>query len=404
MTVDVRTCVDAAEYERAFMAIGQYFGAEGFGEWRDYFEELLPLDRMHAAWEGDEIVGGGGSFPFRLSVPGGDVACAGTTVIGVSPTHRRRGVLRAMMRAHLDDVHARGEPVAALWASEEGIYGRFGYGRAAFTGRVTVPEEHSSYAVPREAPGRLRLIEADEALGAFAPLWDAFARVRPGVFGRSQRWWERRVLADPRDHREGAGPKRLALLEVDGTPAAYAVYRHRASWEGGMSIGKVDVVEAIGADPDALAELWRFLLDVDWVASTAASLVPPDHPLFFLLREPRRMRYRMGDGLWVRLVDAGAALAARTYGGDGEVVLELQDEFCPWNEGRWRVGSGGVEQTAAAADLSLDATSLGAAYLGGAGLTQLAQGGRVDELTPRALARADAIFRQGLHPWCPEIF
>jgi predicted acetyltransferase len=404
MSIDVRRCVDAAEYERAFMAIGQYFGADGFGEWRDHFEELLPLDRMHAAWDGTEIVGGGGSFPLRLSVPGGDVACAGTTVIGVSPTHRRRGVLRAMMRAHLDDVHERGEPLAALWASEEGIYGRFGYGCAAFAGEVSVPKEHSSYAVPREPRGRVRLIEADEALSAFSPLWDAFARVRPGVFGRSSRWWERRVLADPREHREGAGPKRFALLEVDGSPAAYAVYRHRASWEGGSSTGAVEVVEAIGADPEALAELWRFLLDVDWVASASASLVPPDHPLFFLLREPRRMRYRMGDGLWVRLVDVGAALAARTYAGDGELVLDLADELCPWNAGCWRVGSGGVERTTAAADLSLDAASLGAVYLGGFGCTQLAQAGRIEELTPGALARGDAIFRHNLHPWCPEIF
>jgi predicted acetyltransferase len=171
-----------------------------------------------------------------------------------------------------------------------------------------------------------------------------------------------------------------------------------------LSTGKVEVVEAIGADAKALAELWRFLLDVDWVASASASLLPPDHPLFFLLSEPRRMRYRMGDGLWVRLVHAGDALASRTYAGDGEVVLDLQDEFCPWNEGRWRVGGGGVERTTAGADLSLDATGLGAAFLGGMGFTQLAQGGRVDELVPGALARADAIFGYGLHPWCPEIF
>src|SRR5262249_44197239 len=116
------------------------------------------------------------------------------------------------------------------------------------------------------------------------------------------------------------------------------------------------------------------------------------------------MRYRVGDGLWLRLVDAGAALAARTYADGGEVVLDLRDEFCPWNEGRWRVGRGGVERTAAAADVALDAADIGAAYLGGIGFAQLARGGGVEELTPGALDRADAIFRHGLHPWCPEIF
>jgi predicted acetyltransferase len=404
MTVEVRRCADGAEYERAFMAIGQYFGAADFGEWRDHFDGLLPLERMHAAWVGGELVGGAGSFPFRLSVPGGDVACAGTTLIGVAPTHRRRGVLRAMMRTHLDDVHERGEPLAALWASEEGIYGRFGYGRAAFAGEVSVPKEHGSYAAARELRGRVRLVGPDEAVNAFPPLWEAFARMRPGVFDRSRSWWEKRVLADPREHRDGAGPKRLALLELDGSPAAYAVYRHRVSWEAGSSTGSVEVVEAVGGPGDALAELWRFLLDIDWTASTAASLVPPDHPLFFLLAEPRRMRYRMGDGLWVRLVDAGAALAARTYADGDEIVLDLHDDFCAWNEGRWRVGGEGVERTADAADLSLAAAVLGAAYLGGIGFTQLAQGGHVEELTPGALARADALFRHGLHPWCPEIF
>jgi predicted acetyltransferase len=404
MTVDVRRCSDGGEYERAFMALGQYFGAADYGEWRDYFDELLPLERMYAARDGGEIVGGTGSFPFRLSVPGGDVACAGTTAVGVSPTHRRRGILRAMMRSHLDDVHERAEPLAALWATEEGIYGRFGYGRAAFTGELAVPKERSSYAAARELRGRVRLIEPDEAFTVFPPLWDSFGRVRPGVFSRSGQWWEKRVIADPREHRDGAGPKRFALLELDGAPAGYAVYRHRASYEAGSSTGSVDVVEAICGSSDAVAELWRFLLDIDWTASTTASLVPPDHPLFFLLAEPRRMRYRVGDGLWVRLVDAGAALAARTYAGDGDVVLDLRDEFCPWNEGRWRVGRGGVERTTAAADVSLDAPSLAAAYLGGIGMRQLAQGGRVEELTPEALARADAVFRHGLHPWCPEIF
>src|SRR5262249_7475967 len=188
---------------------------------------------------------------------------------------------------------------AALWATEEGIYGRFGYGRAAFAGELSVPKERGSYAASQEPRGRGRLGEPDQALTAFPPLWEAFARVRPGVFGRSREWWEKRVLADPREHREGAGPKRFALLELDGSPAAYAVYRHRASYEAGLATGSVDVVEAIGAG-EALAELWRFLLDIDWTASTTASLVPPDHPLFFLLAEPRRMRYRVGDGLWLR--------------------------------------------------------------------------------------------------------
>src|ERR1051325_338308 len=141
MSFEVRPCRDVGEFDSALMSIGQYFGMESDPEKSERFTRLLPLDRMHGAWDGDRIVGGAGAFPFSMSVPGGTVSCAGTTVVGVAPTHRRRGVLRTMMRAHLDDVHDRGEPIAALWASEETIYGRFGYGRAAFAGEVSVPNE-----------------------------------------------------------------------------------------------------------------------------------------------------------------------------------------------------------------------------------------------------------------------
>ncbi len=404
MSFEVRPSGDLAEYGNAFMAIAQYFGDEPNPEKTERFSRMLPLERMHAAWDGDQIVGGAGAFPFSMSVPGGALQCAGTTVVGVAPTHRRRGVLRTMMRAHLDDVHERGEPIAALWASEETIYGRFGYGRAAFAGEVTVPKEYTQFVAPRERAGTIRIVERDEALQTFPPLWEALARERPGVFTRSREWWDLRALHDPPERRNGAGPKRFALLELDSAPAGYAIYRHQMDWEEGVTKGKVVVVEAIAATPTALVELWRYLLDIDWVAAITSWLLPPDHPLFFVLAQPRRMRYRLGDGLWVRLVDVGAALSGRTYPEDGELVFDVRDAFCPWNEGRWRLAGGRAERTEAEPDLVVDVDALGAAYLGGIRFAQLAQGGTVEELKPGAIERADGIFRHGLHPWCPEIF
>jgi predicted acetyltransferase len=400
VSVEIRRCTDAGELQRAVLVIGQYFGAEPGGELAERFGVLLPPERMHAAFDGDLIVGGAGAFAFDLSVPGGSVACAGTTVVGVAPTHRRQGVMRAMLRAHLDDAHERGDPIAALWASEETIYGRFGYGRAAFAGEVAVPRTHSSFAAPLERRGSLRFVEATEALDVLPPLWDELARDRTGVFSRTRDWWEHRVLIDPPERRHGAGPKRIVVLDLDGTPAGYAIYRHRMDWGSGLPAGKLVVSEAIGTDTQATAELWRFLLDVDWAETVTASLLPPDHPLQHLLAEPRTMLYRLGDGIWVRLVDVGAALGARTYADDGDVVFEVSDAFCPWNEGRWsRTG-----RTDAPADLALDVSTLGAAYLGGVSFAALAQGGLVEELTAGAADRADATFRHGLHPWCPEIF
>jgi predicted acetyltransferase len=309
-----------------------------------------------------------------------------------------------MMQAQLEDAHERSEPLAALWASDERIYGRFGYGRAAFAGEVEIPREHTAFAAPVEPRGTVRLVQRDEALGAFPPVWEALARTRPGMILRSREWWEDRALADPEDRRESAGPKRLALLEQDGVPAGYAVYRHKMGFAAGSSTGELVVVEAIAAEADAAAALWRFLLDIDWVATITASLAPPDHPLFFLLAQPRRMRYRMGDGLWIRLVDVGAALSGRAYPEDGEIVLDVRDELCPWNARRWRVAGGQAEATDTAPDVSFDVAALGAAYLGGVSFARLAQGGYVEELRPGAIERAEGIFRHGLHPWCPEIF
>jgi predicted acetyltransferase len=402
--LEVRRVADLDEFETAFLAIGQYFGIEPKRERIEKFVESLPLERMHAAWEDGAIVGGAGSFPFELSIPGGSARCAGVSVVGVHPTHRRRGVLRAMMRAQLDEVRERSEPIAALWASEETIYGRFGYGMAALAGDVSLAREHSEYAFPLARRGQVRLVDPEEALVHFPVVWERLFAETPGVFRRERPWWENRTLADPPDRRDGGGPKRLALLELAGEPAAYAIYRHNAGWEDGSSSARLGVVEAIGADRQATAELWRFLLDIDWQATVSASLLPVDHPLFFLLAKPRRLKYRLGDGIWLRLVDVGQALSARGYAQDGELVLDVADAFCPWNEGVWKLADGRCERTDDEPDLRCDVSALGSVYLGGFTFEQLRSALRVEELRPGAVDRADAIFRSSRAPWCPEIF
>src|SRR5262249_12529254 len=135
-----------------------------------------------------------------------------------------------------------------------------------------------------------------------------------------------------------------------------------------------------------------------------ATLLPPDHPLLFLLAEPARLHLRLADGLWVRLVDVGAALSRRGHGEGPPLVIEVDDAFCPWNTGRYRLAGGVVRRPGAEPDLVLDVEALGAAFLGGFSLAQLAQTGRVAERVPGALRRADTLFRSDLHPWCPEIF
>jgi predicted acetyltransferase len=223
------------------------------------------------------------------------------------------------------------------------------------------------------------------------------------MFARSSEWWESRALADPEWRRRGGGDLVRVVVELDGRLDGYGLYRVNASFEYGSSTGKTQVVEAMAASAAGTAAIWRYLFDVDWMDVVAAAQLPVDHPLLYLLAEPRRLRFTIGDALWVRLVDVEEALAARTYRPGEPVVIDVLDGFCPWNEGRYRVGDG-VARTNEEADLRLDVSALGSVYLGGVSFAQLARALRVEELRPGAIARADSLFRTDRAPWCPEIF
>jgi predicted acetyltransferase len=362
----------------------------------------MPHERMHAAFEDGHIVGGAGVYPFELSVPGGSLPCAGVTAVGVHPTHRRRGVLRSMMDTQLRDVHGRGEPIAALWASEETIYSRFGYGIASWAGVLRVRHEWDAFAEPFELGGTTRFVTPEEAGELFPPIYEAARRERPGMTSRSEEWWADRHLRVP--EKEEDAPKRFVVLELDGAPQGYAIYRTHFEFEGGSSASRLALREALGVTPQATAAIWRFILDVDWMAAVEIELAPPDHPLFLLLAAPRRAQYRMGDGLWVRVVDLPAALAGRAYGQGGPLVLEVRDAVCEWNDGRWRLDGGECARTDEEPDLALDVSALGSAFLGAVSFTQLRAAMRVEELREGAVARADALFAWRPLPWCLEIF
>jgi predicted acetyltransferase len=403
---DVRPTQDLEEFKRAVGAIGHYFGGwPADDEAAQRFSSNLPLERMHAAFDGDRIVGGAGAFPFELTVPGGTVRCGGVTVVGVLPTHTRRGVLTAMMRTQLEDIRERGEPIAALWASEEVIYRRFGYGLASLAGEIALPSGYAGLREPPDPRATARLVPLDSSRDVIAPIYDRIRLRTPGMFARTDIWWDTRNLPDPPDRRQGGGEKNVLVLELDGEPAGYAFYRIHMKFEGGVSAGHVDVIEALADGPVAARELWRVLLDMDWKATLNAFLLPTDHPLLHQLTYPRRMKLRVGDGLWVRLVDVGAALSARTYGGDGPVVFEVEDSFLSENSGRWRLAGGKAERTEDDADLALDVGELASAYLGGFTFGELVRAGVVRELKDGGAARADAVFlTTAPKPWCPEIF
>jgi predicted acetyltransferase len=404
--VRIRTVRDLVEFRDAVSCIGHYFGWQPSEEDAERFSSLLPLDRLHAALDDRAVVGAAGAFPFELTGPGGPLRCAGVTVVGVLPSHRRRGLLRRMMDAQLEDVREREEPIAALWASEETIYGRFGYGLASACHNIRVEHRGGGLRAALPGPeGRMRLLDHEEAMRTLPRLYDRIRRRSVGFLSRSRDWWEVRQLGDRPEQRRGAGPLQRALLELDGKPAGYALYRIASERAGDDWKSTLRVSDAFGVDERATRELWRFLLAVDWVDELEAAMLPVDHALQLLVARMNFLRARLWDGIWVRLVDLQAALNGRSYAADGRVTFEVvSDPRFDDNVGTWTVTDGVARRSRRRPDVRLDVQALGAAYLGGFSFAQLAAGGQVEEASRGGLARADAMFRTDAAPWCPENF
>jgi predicted acetyltransferase len=400
VAIEVRA-VAPDEVAKALTPIWHYFGARPEADELERLGTILPPERVLAAFDAGEVVGGAGAYLFETTVPGGaQVPTAGVMAVGVLPTHRRRGALTALMRRQLVEAHERGEPIATLFAAEGGIYGRFGYGLASLAGDIELPKEHAR-PWDDEPLGTAQLLESDdEALEVVPGIYDRAQAETAGMFTRSRDWWQVRRLSRSRWQR---GQRMIVVIELDGVPEAYALYRIEFGVSHMVTESVVEVSEAIGTSPRAVAAIWRYLLAIDWVSRINAYWLPLDHPLFQWIREPRRMGFSVLEGLWVRLIDVGAALAARSLR-DGEVVLDVRDEFCPWNAARWRVADGSAERTTAPAELRLDVSALGSVYLGGFTFEGLRWAGRLEELKPGAVARADELFRTERLPWCPELF
>jgi predicted acetyltransferase len=366
-------------------------------------EQTVRLERSVAAFDGATPVGFAAAYEFELTVPDGFLPTAGVTWVGVLPSHRRRGILRGFMSRLAQDAREHGEPLAALYASEAAIYGRFGYGNAAPSVALNVDSRRIAFRDDPGPAGAVRLVDAEEAYRLFPPVHERVRRERPGMLSRSELWWRKHRLADYEHRRRGASRRFYAAVELDGEVAAYAVYRVKDEWADGYPQGEVRLVESFSVSPPATRELWRFLAGIDLTTAIKAELADPALPLVPMLVDPRALRPRLGDGLWLHLVDVEAALRGRSYGRGEAVVLDVRDDLAPENAGRFRVG-GSVERTDDEAELSLDVRDLASVYLGGFSFEQLALAGRVEERAPGALARATALFRTPLPPWCPEVF
>ncbi len=396
------------ELERFFNTGEATFGGQVRSDDIPRWKAISDRRRLLWALDGESPVATAAALSFRFTVPGGEVPAAGVTWVGVLPSHRRRGILTRLMREQLDDVRERGEPIAVLWASEPPIYGRFGYGLASQALRLDADRDRAVFRGRAEPVGQARLVPLEGAQELVTDVYDRVWTENAGMFTRSDTWWTQFRLADPEHERHGGGPLFCAVIEVDGAPEGYALYRHDDSWEAGIPKTKLNVREAIATSPAATRELWRFLFGVDLIERVVASNLPIDHPLQLMVADPRRLRLGLGDALWVRFIDLEAALTARSYAAHGSLVLAVQDAFCGWSAGVWQLeaSSEGAQVTKASreADLRLDTADLASTYLGGFSFAQLERAGRLEVVRPGAIERADALFRTPRAPWCPEVF
>ncbi|MEU9404651.1 GNAT family N-acetyltransferase [Streptomyces sp. NPDC048281] len=393
---------------------------EGGGLWWSALETERCLLALTA--EG-RPVGTAAAYTFELTLPGAAVVpAAGVTAVGVLPSHRRQRVLSAMMRHQLADLRARGEFLSVLLASQAPIYGRFGYGPATYTSRLTVPRHRADLTVPRahtatDAPatgsgngngngngssngagdGSVEVLRRAECGEILEEVYDRYRRAQPGALSRPHRWWALRAGQPP----ISPAPRYIAVhRDRDGVPDGYASYA--------VDSGTLTVDETIGTDDAVRTALARFVLGHDLVSQVVFKHVPPGNPLRWQLTD-----FRAGevsgdsDWLWVRLLDVPRALTARGWFTDGELVLDVDDPFLG-EHGRYlltvRDGRADCVPTDRQPDLSLDVRDLGSVYLGGTAPSTLVRAGHVRAHHPGATALADALFRTDRPPHCLHWF
>lgn len=424
---------------------------------KHHHDLLLGCDRI-GAYDGDALVGLIAAFRFTVSVPGGELRCPGLTFVSVAPTHRRRGVLSGMIAKLYEMCRDEGRPVAALWASEDAIYGRFGFGPATHGNTVEINSERPLALRVTPDDGPLRLVDPADAPALLGAYYDRTRADRPGRIARSDAWWSEEWLVTEDEEDDELSPPRVVVLgtrpdgtQPDATQTAtqtatqattrpdgahttpgsptplkgYAIYRTKTR-DDAPGLVRLDELEA--DTPQAAAALWRYLANIDLTGVIRAWGRPVDDSLLLFAGDRDQVRVTGHfPALWLRLVDVRAALEARDWAAPAALVLEVTDTQVPANDGRFRltVAPGDAtaegtdtpydstvtqtykatyEPTTAPADLSIEVRDLGAAYLGGTRITAAVRAGLATEHTPGTAAALDAALRTAHLPHTADEF
>jgi predicted acetyltransferase len=359
---------------------------------------LHDITRFRCAFDDDRIVALAASYAMDVSLPGGAVVpMGGVTWVSTSVTHRRQGVMRRVVGAVHDDIDARGEPVAALYAAEGGIYDHLDYGTATRTRFTSIdPRRARLRADVCVHPNPVRYLEGEEILPTISALWDRFRTLRAGESGRDLE--VQQYLIDDRAKPQGAQSGAFYLGHEDG----YAAYRAEERWSDGHPNTEVYLIELVALTTEAHAALWQTLLSLDLVGEIRSRCMPIDDPLPYLLENPRLLRTReLNDGVWVNVRDVPTAFSARTYRSTDCIVVEVGGT-------RWAIEGGPDGGSCRAVDATPDLVSshgpFSALLYGGVLPSALVAGGRMRARNADVLARADVFFTTSLAPHSQEIF
>lgn len=397
----------SADFETIADLVGRSFHEAWCPELTRSMRELHEPGRAVVAVTGDKIVGSAGSYDRDLVVPGRSVPAAHVSTIAVDLAHRGRGLLTRMMTAQLDDLVTRNEPVAVLWASEGGIYQRYGYGLAATRLMMHFPTARIRWTEQTPPEGAIDVGDPVDLVDDLREVYDGVSPDRPGWSSRDDRWW-RHITTGAASAGSGAGGQQAIVHRTGDRPTGYALWRVRSNWDHTGPRGTVVIRELVAATADAYRALWRFLLDISLTTTVELRYGAPDEPLFHLVDQPRLLGARLVDQLWLRLVDVPAALTSRRYPMPVDVVLEVADAMLPDNAGRWHLrgdtDSAVCLRTDRQPDLAGDVSAFAAAYLGGVPLAALAANGRVREVRPGALRTAGPAFGWSRSPSTMETF
>lgn len=407
--IEIRSLRDE-DLERFLTAMSGPFGfdlpedAEGRTAVLERMNKLFEPERARCAFDDGRIVGTLGAFSFQMTVPENTVPVAGTTQVTVAVTHRRQGLLRQMMLSHLEEAVEHGDVAAALWASDSAIYGRFGFGMAAWGTEIEIDRRHTDLHRLAAEPAPVEIADAGDIRQPAIEVYDRVRMQTPGLMSHNEGWWDR-ILGDPPWGRGGASMARYALVTENGHPTGWTKYRLKDVEGDGHPAQDVIVVQLYATSPGAWAGLWNHVMSHDFGHTIRAGRRPLDDPIHSLLRGVRRAKTKLMDSLWVRILDVPRMLESRVYSTAGSIGIAVHDPL-GYAAGSYRLetdGSSATVSLADDADVEMDIEDLSALSLGGRSAVEMAMAGRISG-SPSDVDRLDTLFRGTRAPWSPVVF